>query len=130
MATPVNYKTPWALTTETNYKYYNSNPSLLYFDSKEDRNAYIAENNITPYYEEPMLDEVVVTAKAESPAAKIAVAEEEFRNNPTPENAYRLNDARAMADSYWKQQSDEVINRMIYYDLDILYDRYSDPEQE
>ena len=57
---PVDYETPWGITTRSRYRgEYTAPTSAIYFKSKEDRDAYAAQQNIDLYG--GVLPELVVT---------------------------------------------------------------------
>lgn len=65
------------------------------FDTKEARDQFVEENDLPSA--RINLNPIEVTAKAETPAAKVTATQSAFRANPTPENAARYHDALAMA---------------------------------
>lgn len=79
---PVDHQTPWAITSISNYRGTNQAPtSALYFNSREDRDAYAATKDMT--FVQGMLPELTVTAANNTPQRVALVRSRETRRPNT-----------------------------------------------
>lgn len=97
---PVNYETPYAITSRSNYRGSTQAPdSALYFNSKEDRDAYAAARDMS--YSGGELPEVTVTASINSPRERALRRSREATSPNTDFNyAQDMNKVQRIGASY------------------------------